>query len=163
MRPALALATILILTVPAHSSQIEPPSVFGTIPSSSIGHWIKYLVLGPQNKPFPIVWLSPQRFKVYDFFEFLTVLPRQKYDVVANFTEARMAQPDCDNRESGPPPQFTLQISKRTPTNTRLCVIPQRAACAYLSAVLGLRTIDWTADERRPIDTLMSSIKCTNH
>jgi hypothetical protein len=155
-----ALVGLLALAVSATAAPFKVPSAYGTEPSRAVHHWIKYLMIGPQTQPFPIVWISPQRFEIYDFFESLTVLSHRKYEVLGKFTEARISQADCSLPVPHPPPQLTVQISEYVDGRTQTCVIPRAAACHYVSDVLRLPNIDWKPAERKHIDDFAHNIRC---
>jgi len=151
----------MLLTATISVAQDGRPSfIYGTTPDSSVAHWIRLIVLGNRNSPFPIVWLSPQRFKTSGFPEFLVLLSHQKYDVVGNFTQTRIARSDCARKEPQRPPWYTVEISEYVDGRTQMCVIPQASACRFLSGILELPSLNLDAEERKPIDDLARSIKC---
>lgn len=159
-RYAAVFVGFVLLAASASPQTFDVPSPSGTVPSGSVRYWIKYRYLGPQTQPFPIVWISPQHFKIYDFFESLLVLPRQKYSVVSRFTATRIAQDDCLNPVPSPTPSGTMEISLHADGRTQACVLPHKIACRYFSDVLQLPGADWKPSEREPIETVMRNLEC---
>lgn len=156
----IVLLGLLVLAPSAKSSPFEVPSVSGTLPSTSVRHWIKILVFGPQNRPIPIVWMSPQKFRVNELFEFLIVMPRRNYDAVASFSQKNRAQVICLSSKHTPSLSYAVQVSEHSPVFTSVCLLSQMSACRYFSDILRLPNVSWSSEERKPIDILRRSIKC---
>ncbi len=121
--------------------------------------WIWYQILGPRNSPYSILYLSPQRFETY-IGEHLIVLPLARYDIVSSYTESRMARPDCPGDSGLAMDWYTVQIAEHNKKHTRQCVLPQRSACDYLTGVVRLRDINWTATQLRQLRRFMNQIRC---
>src|SRR6202041_898903 len=51
----------------------------GNPPDTHIHRWIRYVIIGQQNHPFPIVFFSPQEFKPKTALEMLIVLSDSEY------------------------------------------------------------------------------------
>lgn len=149
-----AVASFVMFTCATAGTDPFPP-IEGTTPPSSVTHWIKYLVLGPSNAPFPIVVISTQRFNTHRT-EALIVLSPSRYDIVANFTESRSTE--C-MRPTGFP-WFTLGINKHDEERTSMCAIPKATACGYLLDLSKLSGMNWTKAELKPLKTLAASMEC---
>jgi hypothetical protein len=121
--------------------------------------WTWYQVLGPSNSPYMILYFSTQDFKTY-IGEDLVVLSRARYDTLATYTQARMARPDCPGRVPAGDVWYTVQIAEHAKGNTRQCILPRRSACTYLSGVVELLGINWTAKELQSVRGFMVQIKC---
>jgi hypothetical protein len=135
--------------------------VAGSARDPGVEHWISYQIKGPSNHPYPIVYLSTRHFETMPA-EFLIVLPPARYDIVSAYTEARIARPDCPGEEPAGNVWYSVEIAEHESRHTKRCIIPQADACDYLSGVLRLPGIEWTADEQRPIDDFMLEVKCKN-
>lgn len=156
----LRFATALIASIWCISttSATELPIAFQAR-DPGVKRWMWYQVLGPRNSPFTIVYFSTQHFKTI-LGEYLVVLPPARYDIISSYTQARIARPDCPGSFAGGDVWYTVQIADHDKARTRECILPQRAACDYLSGVVKLRGIDWTAKELRPLVDFMDQIKC---
>jgi hypothetical protein len=121
--------------------------------------WISYEILGPRNHPFPIIYLSTQSFKpTWD--EFPVVVQPARYDMLAAYTRARIARPDCPGKWPVGNVWYAVQVIERDEEYVGNCVLPQALACNYLSGVVNLPGINWTASELRPITLFMSNVRC---
>ena len=130
---------------------------FGTTPNTSVKHWIKYVVVGPSNHPFPIVQKSTRRHKTIGFSEELLVVTPATYSVLARFTQSSIASGTCDMPL--PPPWYTVQISEHEAGHDYMCTMLQTPACQYLFGVLRLPHI-WTKAETTAITGFIEEIKC---
>lgn len=133
--------------------------ISGTNPTASMRHWIKYVVAGPRTAVPPIVWLSPERYEL-SALESLIVLSSDRYDVVSTFTKKRAARADYGKSDVNVWSLYSLAISEVDDDETEECILPQKAACAYLAAVGNLGDVRWTPIEFAPIKFLEQSIRC---
>lgn len=160
----LTLISLTTVATLALAGQVERPwFIYGRKPDSSVSQWIRFVVLGNRNSPFPIIWISPQHFRTSGFPEFLIELRRPRYKIVDNFTKIRIMRSDCVRRDPRRPPWYTVEISQYADGYTRMCIIPGKSACRYLSGILRLPGVDWTSDERKPIANFMHGIKCDSN
>ena len=161
-RYALVLLSLVLCAAVANAAEpLDFPPLFGTTPDNAVKSWIKYVVLGPRNSPLPIVLISPERFKTSAYpKETLIVLRHSKYDALASLTQFRTERPDCAGTKRKFAAWYTVEISQHADGKTQKCVLRQKSACRYLSGVVRLSGLDWTAEERRPIAGFMRSINC---
>ena len=122
-------------SVPAYPSIPSIPPIFGTTPDSSVEHWIKYVVLNQPNMPFPIVQISTQHFKLLGVAEDLIVLPANKYEVLATFTQLAIKQAPCTRLVA--PPDHTLYITEHEGKENYECAMLQARACRYFLMSFG--------------------------
>lgn len=159
IRERVVLQTLLTICCCSNTSAHESSfSLEGRDPG--VKRWISYEIIGPSNHPYPIVYLSTRSFKTTRN-EFLTVLPKGKYDVISGYTKSRISQDDCP----GSDPRsnyiwYTVKVSQRDRTSVQSCTLPQKVACVYLNAVVNLVRARWTLEELRPVMIFMSEIKC---
>jgi hypothetical protein len=156
LRLAIVLTASLVCTSITTAEDISL-SLFARDPG--VEHWIWYEILGPRNHPLPIVYLSTQHFKTRRN-EFLVVLPAARYGIISEYTKARIARTDCPGEEPRGNVWYTVEIAEHDEKHTQRCVLPRALACNYLSGVLALSGVDWTAVERRPITDLMLEVRC---
>ena len=149
--------TALIFCTSITSAEDISLSLFARDPG--VEHWIWYEILGPRNHPLPIVYLSTQHFKTRTN-EFLIVLPPARYDIISAYTQARIARPDCSGEEPRENVWYTVRIAGHHEKDTQRCVLPQAPACDYLSSVVKLSGINWTARELQPITDFMLEVRC---
>ena len=154
------VALILVLCV--STTVAEEVSLAGFARDPRVKRWIWFQVLGPRNSPFRIVYLSTQHFKT-TFDESLIVLPSARYDVIASYTQARIAAVDCPGKAPVGDVWYTVAIAEHAKGGTRQCVLPQRLACEYLSGAVKLSDMRWTEQELRPISDFMAQVRCGAH
>ena len=155
-RLAVALTALIFCTSITSAEEISL-SLFARDPG--VERWIWYQILGPQNHPLPIIYLSTQHFKTRTN-EFLIVLPPARYDIISAYTQARIARPGCPGEEPRGNVSYTVEIAEHHENHTRRCVLPQALACDYLSSVVKLSGINWTAKELKPITDFMLEVRC---
>jgi hypothetical protein len=149
MRIIIALVLSVLCTESALSQKLWDPGV---------NHWIGYMIIGPMNHPFPVVYIVRQNIKI-PWPEFLTVLPQRPYQTVSAFTRAQMGRSECLR---GVPPDWRLyevKIFVHTPKGTRTCILPIATGRNYLAGVIGLRNISWSEKELRPINYFMDEVQ----
>jgi hypothetical protein len=157
-RFAFAAASLVMSTAWATADTVTFPLREESVPPPYVKHWIKYMVLGPRNAPFPIILISTRQYKPLGILETLIVVSRRRYDIVAKFTESLSAE--CLNWPLQEPPDwYTLGIFEGDLLAPR-CVIPKVVACKYLSDVSKLPGMRWTAAELKPINALTASMTC---
>jgi hypothetical protein len=154
------LATVLTLSMICSSiASGENVNFQAAARDPGVEHWISYQILGPRNHPYPILYLSTRRFRT-TLPEFIIVLPSRRYDILSAYTQERIVLPDC----LGEPPiddvGYTFEIAGRIKKRIQRCVLRQAQACAYLSSVINLAGINWTAAEVRPITDFVLTMRC---
>lgn len=154
---AFAAASLVMHATWATADTVTFPPREESIPPPSVKHWIKYLVLGERNSPFPVILISTRRYKPLGLLEALIVVSRRRYDIVARFTESLSSE--CMNPLPPMFPRYTLGIYEGD-VQTPRCVIPQVVACKYLSDVSTLSGMHWTAAQLKPINDLAISMTC---
>jgi len=152
------LVAVLVIYCGIAGAQENAFSLEGRDPG--VERWISYEIVGPSNSPYPFVYLSTQSF-ITRRNEFLTVLPRVKFDVVSKYTQAWIDRGDCP----GEYPRsndiwYTVKISRRDRGPIRYCILPREQACAYLGATVKLVHSSWTADELRALTFFAAAIHC---
>jgi hypothetical protein len=155
---AIGLSLLMICTGIV-SADTFTPAVSARDPG--VPHSISYEILGPRNHPFPIVYLSTRHFGT-KLGEFLVVLPKTRFDILSAYTRARIARPDCPGAEPVGDVWYTVKITEHDKKRTRGCVLLQALACDYLSGVVKLSDVNWTAEELRPITNFMGEVGCGN-
>ena len=138
---------------------LPDPKVFmyGQTPDAQVKNWIRLVVLGARDKPFPVIFFSPQRFKTPGFPEVHIVFPDREYRRLAAFTRTKR----CSIRIIERPAWGTLLITEYTDAHASdLCVMPPETACDYLFSISMLSGIHWPAAKLEPIHELAASIKC---
>jgi hypothetical protein len=146
-----------IICIGVTSAKEISPAVEARDPG--VGRWIWYQVLGPRNSPFTIVYFSTRRFTT-TMGEHLIVLPLHRYDLISAYTQSRLARSDCPGEFPAGNIWYTVQIAEHNKGQTRQCILPKKMACDYLSGVVKLRGINWSAKEIQPIVGFMAQIKC---
>jgi hypothetical protein len=132
-------------------------SIFARDPG--VARWTWFQILGPRNHPFPIVYLSTQPFMTKQN-EFLIVLPAKRYDIFFEDTQVRISRADCPGAEPRGNVWYTVEVVQHDKNGTQRCILPQASACYYLSSVVRLSGVNWSATELRPITGFMSEIEC---
>jgi hypothetical protein len=156
-RPLL-LSTLLAICCSFTNAQ--EPSFSSESRDPGVARWISYEILGPNNHPYPIVYLSTQSFKTR-LNEFLTVLPEARFDAISENTRARINGDNCPGKYPHTNDDwYTVKISRQDRTPIQYCILPQKQACAYLTAVVKLVQGSWTADELRPLTIFVGEIRC---
>ena len=108
-RFAFAAASLVMSTAWATEDTVTFPPREESVPPPSVKHWIKYMVLGPRNAPFPIILISTRQYEPLGILETLIVVSRRRYDIAAKFTESLSAE--CMNWPlQEPPAWYTLGI-----------------------------------------------------
>ena len=129
----------------------------GTPPDGHIQRWIRYLIVGQQNHPFPIVFFSPQKFQPKTALELLIVLPDSEYKNLSVFTHSQPCtkqglQPNNDQLRSGDIAEHGKETSH--------CTLLPVDACNYLSGITDLLDIKWTPAQRKLIHRLAMETNC---
>jgi hypothetical protein len=156
----LRLATVLMTSIVCVSmTSAKQISIAFQARDPGVKRWIWCQVLGPRNSPFTIVYFSTQHFETR-IGEYLVVLPPPRYDIISTYTRARMSRPGCPGKVPASDVWYTVQIAEHDEGHTRQCILPQPPACSYLSGVVNLHGINWTAKELQPVIGFMTQIKC---
>jgi len=124
-----------------------------------VKRWIWYQILGPRDHPFPIVYLSTERFGLTPV-ESLILLPEAKYRLVAAYTRARIASPECPGKTPPPDVWYVIEIAQHDDDQTLHCILPKAEACNYLSGVMSLRGMNWSVATSQPISELLWEARC---
>jgi hypothetical protein len=140
------------------------PPFLGTTPSRSVNHWIRLVVDGVVNHPFPMVMISTERFKTWR--ETLIVLPPPAFEVVDGLATDRIGQADClkspvelpmDLREN----EHRLLLFEHANDSTRSCLLPRAAtSCEFLKGVIGLTDVAWGTGDLEAIRSVAAEIGC---
>jgi hypothetical protein len=133
----------------------------GNPPDSHIKRWIRYVIVGQQNHPFPIVFFSPQKFKPKTALEQLIVLPDSEYKSLSAFSRT---QP-CTKQERRPmnDPGSGGDITEHNGTETTRCALLLVDACNYLSGIIELPNIRWTPAQLKLIQRVAMETNCTSN
>jgi hypothetical protein len=155
------LICLSLFFVVSRADQLSPPDpqvfMYGQTPDAQVKNWIRLAVLGARNKPFPVIFFSPQRFKTPGFPEAHIVLRDKEYRILTVFTQTKRCSVGAIER----PAWGTLLITEYGDAHaSNLCVMPPGAACSYLSAIPVLVGINWTATQLEPIHELANLMKC---
>src|ERR1700733_3211282 len=156
-RLAIALIALIYCTSITSAENISL-ALFARDPG--VERWIWYEILGPQNHPVPIVYFSTQHFKKKFYNEVIVVLPAARYEIVSANTQARIARSDCPGGEPRRDVWYTVEIAQHDEHHTQRCVLPQAMACDYLSGIVKLSGVNWTAKELKPITKFMLEVRC---
>lgn len=155
----LGLHLFSVVMSSADQLPLPDPQVFmyGQTPDAQVKSWIRLAVLGARDKPFLVIFISPQRFKSPGFPEAHILLRGNEYRALAVFTRTKQCSIGVVER----PAWGTLLITEYRDGHSRnLCVMPPEAACAYLSSISMLAGINWTSTQLEPIHELADAIKC---
>jgi hypothetical protein len=130
----------------------------GTPPDGHITRWIRYVIVGLQNHPFPIVFFSPQEFKPKTALELLIVLSNSEYKSLSAFsrTQPCMQQQLRSKDDEWPAGQITEYDRKKT---TRCSLLPTDA-CNYLLSLVELPDIEWTPAQLELIHRIAAETNC---
>jgi len=153
---ALVLASATALRSIAGVETFKPPVIYGSPPP--VKQWIFLDISGPRNHPLPILYISPYRFKT-ELPEFLIVVPQSKYTSIAALTESLPARSGCAVVWPKPLPDYSLVVHWHADGITHSCVLPQAAACTYLT---GIRNLAGTGSHLsvQPISHVEAEIGC---
>jgi hypothetical protein len=158
------LGLVLFSMVMSRADQLPLPDpqvfMYGQTPDAQVKSWIRLAVLGARDKPFPVIFISPQRFKSPGFPEVHIVLRGKEYRALSVFTRTKRCSIGVVER----PAWGTLLITEyRDGHSSNLCVMPPEASCDYLSTMSMLASINWTSTQLEPIHELADAIKCNEH
>ena len=134
----------------------------GNPPDAHIQHWIRYVIAGQQNHPFPIVFFSPQEFKPKTALESLIVLSDSEYKRLSVFSRRQ----HCTKQEPGPKiDQWPAgDITEHDAKKTTRCALSSIDACNYLLRVAELSGIKWTPAQLKLIQRMATETNCkTEH
>ena len=140
------------------------PAFLGTTPSKSVNHWIRLVVDGVVNHPFPMVMISTERFKTWR--ETLIVLPRSDYEIVDGLATERIGRADCLTSPTDLPMdlrgnEHRLLLFEHTDGSTRSCLLPRAAtSCEFLTGVIGLTNVAWGTGDLEAIRSVAADIGC---
>lgn len=121
--------------------------------------WMRYQVIGPINSPRMPLYLTVRTFKPW-LGEQQVVLSPARYDVVSSYTQAWIARSDCPGDKALANDWYTVQITEYGKEHAQQCMLPQRSGCDYLSGIVQLHGINWTATELRLITGFMAQARC---
>jgi hypothetical protein len=129
-------------------AQVIPP-FFGTNLSKSVKHWIRFIVEGDINHPFPMVLIATKSLRTWR--EQLIVLPVSQFAIVDRLAAARIAHGICATSAAPIPEELLgrehrLLLFQHSDDLTQTCLLPRTAAsCEFLSSVMHLANVDWSA------------------
>lgn len=150
------LRTLLVLLLSLLS--IESTFAQGGMQDIGVKDWIGYSIVGPATQPFSVVYIVQQDVNV-PWHQFISILPRREYEIVATYTRAQMGRPQCLRGLRKDWRLYEVQIVNHARIGTQTCSFPITFGRDYLMAVLSLPGVNWTETERRPIDRLLSEIQ----
>jgi hypothetical protein len=162
--PYESVAAVLDALDKAGMEHFVLPPFFGTNPSKSVNHWIRLVVEGLVNHPFPMVLISADSFRTWR--ETLVVLPPQEFAIVDGLATARIGQPDCLQSPAALPmdlrgKEHRLWLFNHADERTQSCLIPRAAAsCGFLSTVMSQANIHWSAGDLEAIHLVAGEIGC---
>lgn len=160
MNPSRLALTLTLSVICANVTAAGAPPFALLARDPGVKRWIWYQILGPQNHPLPIVYISTQHFKTMRN-EYLIVLSPARYDIVSAYTHARLARPDCPGKKPAVNVNI-VEIAEHEENHTQRCVLPRPLVCDYLSGVVKLSGVNWTGTERRPINYFMAEAFCSD-
>jgi hypothetical protein len=140
------------------------PPVLGTVPSRSVKHWIRFVVEGLVNHPFPMVMIATERFKTWR--EHLIVLPPSEFAIIDGLAIARIGRSDCATSVEAIPKELLanehrLLLFEHADDDTRTCLLPRAAtSCEFLSGVIGLTNVAWGTGDLEAIRSVAGEIGC---
>jgi hypothetical protein len=155
-------STLDSLSANGYTDVFVAPPAAGTNPSSLVTHWIRFLIIGDINHPFPIITISTDRFRTWNRGEFLIVLPQDEYDVVRSFTDERFDRSDCLTDEGQMNrSEHTVRLVEHEGNVTRACLLPRAAvSCDFLAAITDLSPVKWTAADLKYVRNFAGEIGC---
>jgi hypothetical protein len=140
------------------------PPFLGTNPSRSVNHWIRFVVDGVVNHPFPMVLIATERFRTWR--EHLVVLPASEFVIVDRLATARIGRAGCAASAEEIPKdllesEHRLLLFELADDGTRSCLLPRAAtSCAFLSGVIGLTNVAWGTGDLEAIRSVAGEIGC---
>jgi hypothetical protein len=105
--------------------------------------------------------ISTERFETWR--EEVLVVSESRYDVIDRFTQARIAQPDCIGFKDfrlGPRGDKTIAISTHREYKNQACVIQAAGSCDFLSGLINLPDVNWTAAEIQTVKDVRNELSC---
>ena len=84
--------------------------ILGTPPDDHIQRWIWYVIIGPQNHPFPITFFSAQKFRPKTSLERLILLSDPEYKGLSAFSRT----PQCTKQDRLPKNDQLLAVDTGT-------------------------------------------------
>lgn len=139
------------------------PPFLGTNPSRSVNHWIRFVVEGAVNHPFPMVLIATERFRTWR--EHLVVLPASEFAIVDRLAKARIGG-DCATSVEAIPKnllerEHRLLLFEHADDDTRSCLLPRAAtSCEFLFRVIGLTNVAWGTGDLEAIRSVAREIGC---
>lgn len=124
-----------------------------------VKRWLSYEVLGVVNHPFPILYVSTERFEL-DRPEYLVVLPPAQFDAVTAFTQARLKAGRCLSEEPIGYDIDTVDIKGRDETRTSHCIVPPSLVCDYFLGLRGLSDVHWSAEDLQSLQMMADEVRC---
>jgi hypothetical protein len=139
------------------------PPFLGTNPSRSVNHWIRFVVEGVVNHPFPMVLIATERFRIWR--EHLVVLPASEFAIVDRLATARIGG-DCATSVEAIPKHLLeskhrLLLFEHADDDTRSCLLPRAAtSCEFLLGGIGLTNVAWGTGDLEAIRSVAGEIGC---
>jgi hypothetical protein len=112
----------------------------------------------PHESFSPVVYITRQAVR-RPWSKVLTVLPQQRYKILANFTQAQITAPKCMRVVPSNANAFVLKIEEHSENGTQTCLLPIIFGPNYLTAVKRLPNMNWSDDELRPINQFASVVQ----
>jgi len=130
----------------------------GNPPDSHIKRWIRYVIVGQHNHPFPIGFFSPQEFGPKTALESLIVLTDSEFKSLSAFSHTQ----SCTKQPLRPKNDQWLagQITEYDRKETKSCALFPIDACNYLLGLMELPDIKWTPAQLQLIRRMATETNC---
>jgi hypothetical protein len=140
------------------------PPFLGTNLSNSVKHWIRFIVDGEINHPFPMVLIATESLRTWR--EHFIVLPVSEFGIVDRLATARIEQGDYATSVTAIPKdllesEHRLLLFEHSEDGTRSCLLPRAAtSCEFLSRVIGATNVVWATGDLQAIRSVAGEIGC---
>ena len=131
--------------------------IFGRTPPTE--RWLWYTVAGPRDRIATVLYISTEHFQTVSP-EALIVVSRARYDVVARFTQLRLAQASCPFEVQKPLPYYAVKLAEHHDGHTQFCMVSQASACEFVADVMILSGMNWSPPELNTLDAFMVDDHC---
>jgi hypothetical protein len=152
------ITAVVLLNLFAATSHADFIRVATTARDPGVSRVIALDIFGATNHPLPILYLSTKRFPTWRG-ESLIVLPPQRYIVLAEYTQGRIAGSDCPGQELMSV-GYAVRITLRDKPLVQRCILQKPMACEYLAAILNIPGLEWRPNEHKQIADFMVEFAC---
>jgi hypothetical protein len=161
MRIAIFAAVVLIGAIACAADKIpefiENMPIFGRTPPTE--QWLWYTEAGPRDRIAPVIYITTQHFETVSP-ETLIVVSRARYDIVAQFTQSRIARSSCPFEVHKPLPYYAVKLAEHHGGRTQFCMVSQESACEFFADMMRLPGMRWSAAELERLDAFMIGDQC---